>query len=133
MQVFAHSILEFDNLITSYFRYIISKSDIRRIWPLKLVPESEEDLKTLKLEVKNSTDLLNKLNQQQINLKDEIARYKNELENLNPEEELLEIIRESQSQTTIPSQSQRCFKLQHKVQFPNEVIIGQICIKFTSN
>lgn len=108
-----------------YNRHLITKSDIRRIWPNKLIPENEEELKSLKQEIQDAKTFLNELSQQQITLKNEITRYKQELESLNPAEELIELIKQSQSEPgTVYSQqssSQSNFKLQCKIHFPNEV------------
>ncbi|KAI7904794.1 uncharacterized protein BX663DRAFT_328220 [Cokeromyces recurvatus] len=98
----------------------ITKSEPRRIWPTKLIPENEDDLQSIRQEIQNAKETLNHLIQQNQVIKAEINQYKIQLNELQPLNVIQDLV--NNSQFTVPKQDKKQgqFILQQKIALPKE-------------
>ncbi|RCI06101.1 RING finger and WD repeat domain-containing protein 3 [Rhizopus stolonifer] len=95
------------------------KSEPRHIWPTKLIPENQEDLKSLKSQIEEASKTLKDLVQKNAILKGEIEKCKLELNSLVPENGIQHTTRPLAPPPSIPQQQDKLI-YKYKVKFPNE-------------
>jgi predicted nuclease with TOPRIM domain len=101
----------------------VTKYDPRKIWPTKLLPDYEKELRAMRDQLDEASKAFVKLVQQNTSVKKEIDRYKSELEYLDTENSSftkLQCTEEDAIQETPLPKNQ--FAYLDKVVLPNEVL-----------